>query len=257
MNLSVLQRQFREWLTGEDAEAAACFGDAAAPGLSVHLNNYRSQLMATLADSYPVVRAWLGDSAFLGAAARHVDAVHPEGWTLDDYARGFPASLAVAHPDDPEVAELARLELALGLAFVAADGTKTDPASLEHVDWTHAVFVIAPALTLVPVTTNAVAILSALVDGTPPPAATALPHAARVAVWRRDFRPLFRTLEPLEADVLAMAIRGRTFGDICDVIAKHEGEAEGPGVAGRMLAQWLADETVLGVHPDTGQRSVR
>ena len=72
MNLAVLQRQFREWLTGEDAEAAACFGDAAAPGLSVYLSNYRSQLMATLADSYPVVRAWLGDSAFLGAAAPEV-----------------------------------------------------------------------------------------------------------------------------------------------------------------------------------------
>lgn len=253
MNLSNLQLQFRQWLTGEDPVAAASFGDAAAPGLSVYLNNYRSQLVTTLTDAYPVVRAWLGDRAFLSAAARHVDAEHPDGWTLDDYGRGFPASLAIAHPDDPEVGELARLELELGLAFVAADGTKDDPASLEHVDWAQAVFVIAPTLTLVPVATNAVAILSALLDGTPPPAAAALPRSAQTAVWRRDFRPLFRTLEPLEADVLAMAIRGRTFGNICDVIAKHEGEAEGPGVAGRMLAQWLHDEMVLGVRPSGNQ----
>ena len=253
MNLFALQRQFREWLTGEDPVAAASFGDAAAAGLSVYLNNYRSQLMTSLTDAYPVVHAWLGEGAFMRAAARHVDAVHPDSWTLDDYARGFPASLAITHPNDAEVGELARLELELGLAFVAANGRGADPASLEHADWTQAVFVITPTLTLVPITTNVVAILSSLLAGTTPPAAAALPQAAVAAVWRRDFRPLFRTLEPLEADVLAMAIRGRTFGDICDVIAKHEGEAEGPGVAGRMLAQWLHDEMVLGVCPSRSQ----
>jgi hypothetical protein len=253
VNLSALQHQFRHWLTSEDATVAASFGGAAAPGLSVYLNNYRSQLMATLTDSYPVVRAWLGESAFLSSAARHVDAVHPDGWTLDDYARRFPDSLAFDNPNDPDVGELARLELELGLAFVAADGTKADPASLEHVDWTQAVFLIAPTLTLVPVTTNAVAILSAILNETTPPAAMSLPQAAQVAVWRRDFRPLFRTLEPLEADALAMAMRGCPFGDICDVIAHQAGEAEGPAVAGRILAQWLRDEMVLGVRPSGHQ----
>lgn len=253
MNLTALQQQFRHWLTSEDATVAASLGSAASAGLSVYLNNYRSQLMATLTDSYPVIRAWLGESVFLGAAARHVDAVHPEGWTLDNYAHRFPDSLAIDNPDDPEVGELARLELELGLAFVAADGTRADPASLEHVDWAQAVFVLAPTLTLVPVTTNAVAILSAILNETTPPAATALPQAAQVAVWRRGFSPLFRTLEPLEAEVLAMAIRGRPFGDICDVMASRTGESEGPAVAGRILAQWLRDEIVLGVRPSESQ----
>ena len=51
----------------------------------------------------------------------HVARVPPSSWTLDAYPRDFPATLAPLYPDDPEVAELAVLELALAEAFVGAD----------------------------------------------------------------------------------------------------------------------------------------
>ncbi|MGG2339436.1 DNA-binding domain-containing protein, partial [Salmonella enterica] len=76
-------------------------------GLGVYQNNYRGALMACLADSYPQTLRWLGEAAFEASAARHIDRVPPHSWTLDDYALGFPASLASEWPDDREVAELA------------------------------------------------------------------------------------------------------------------------------------------------------
>ena len=90
MTLLDVQRSFRHWLTVESDEAATRLGVAAAPGLAVHLNTYRSQLLSCLGETFGAVRAWLGDTAFEAAAAIHVDRVPPSSWTLDAYARDFP-----------------------------------------------------------------------------------------------------------------------------------------------------------------------
>ena len=110
MSLLALQRDFRLWLTEESAEAADRVGAAAMPGLQIYRNNYRAQLMACMEDSFPQLRAWLGDDAFRAAAAVHIDRTPPHRWTLDAYPVDLPATLADLHPDDPEIAELARLE---------------------------------------------------------------------------------------------------------------------------------------------------
>ena len=63
MNLLNLQRDFQSWLRTESAEAAERFGAPARAGLAVYLNNYRSQLLACLTESFPAVRAWVGAAA--------------------------------------------------------------------------------------------------------------------------------------------------------------------------------------------------
>src|SRR6188472_3757343 len=104
MNLLALQRNFRAWLTSEASDVAAQFGERARAGLGVYLNNYRAQLLACLSASYPILRAWIGDSAFEGAAASHIDSVPPHSWTLDAYGLDFAETLQARYPDDPEIA---------------------------------------------------------------------------------------------------------------------------------------------------------
>jgi hypothetical protein len=90
VKLLEVQRSLREWLVAESAEAAARLGAAAAPGLAVHLNTYRGQLLACLGETFGAVRAWLGQTAFEAAAAIHIERVPPSSWTLDAYAQHFP-----------------------------------------------------------------------------------------------------------------------------------------------------------------------
>ena len=82
MSLLSLQRDFRRWLTDESVDAATRIGDSAAPGLSVYLNNYRGQLIHCLNNTFPKLRAWIGEDAFETTAALHVDRVPPSSWTL-------------------------------------------------------------------------------------------------------------------------------------------------------------------------------
>ena len=244
MNLVELQRDFRSWLTVEASDAAARFGDRAEPGLAVYLNNYRGQLMGCLSESFTAVRAWLGDDAFDAATATHIDRLPPHNWTLDAYTLEFPDTIDALYPADPEVGELARLERDLGLAFVGPDAQSLDVAALAHIDWDNAILELVATFSLLPVKSNAGAIWSAINAGETPPAAAVLDAPAVIAIWRKQYSPTFRTLEPMEAQALSLVADGRTFGEICVAVIHEVGEIEGPQVAGNLLGRWIGEGMV-------------
>jgi len=251
MNLAALQRDFRSWLTVEASDAAARFGEHTAPGLAVYLNNYRGQLMACLVQSFGAVRAWLGNTAFDGAAATHIDRRPPHSWTLDAYAIEFPDTLDALYPQDPEVADLARLERDLELAFVARDAAQLTLPDMADIDWSSAILELVPSFSLLPVTTNAGAIWAAIESEQTPPAAATLDVPAVIAVWRKDYSPTFRTLDPIEAGAMFMLTDGRTFGEICAAIVHEVGEVDGPQVAGNLLGRWIAEGVIGSIRSDS------
>ena len=244
MTLLALQQNFGAWLTSEAGEVAAQFGERARPGLGVYLNNYRAQLLACLSASYPILRAWIGDAAFEGAAASHIDNVPPHAWTLDAYGLDFPNTLEKLYPADREVAELACLERELAAAFVGADAVPVGPADLAEVDWDTATIHFVPTLALLPVTTNVAAIWSAISSGDTPPAAVGLPTPAHLAVWRHGLTPRFRTIPPEEAEAIKHVREGGTFASLCAALVERLGDEQGLAAAGSFLGQWLADGLV-------------
>lgn len=241
MSLLALQQEFRSWLTSERADVAARFGEPARAGLAVYLNNYRSQLMACLAESYAITRAWIGDTAFNAAAATHIDAVEPHAWTLDDYGLDFADTLDTLYPEDPEIGELARLERDLASAFVGPDAPPVDSANLAHIDWDAAIIKFVPTVTFLAVTTNVGAIWSAISEQKSPPPAERLPEPANIVIWRHNFTATFRTMTAEEAALLEQARAGQCFGVICATLVARMGEEHGPVLAGSLLSQWLAD----------------
>lgn len=249
MTLHAMQTSLRDWLTSE--EAPALQAPRAEAGLSVYLNNYRAQLMACLNESYPTLHAWLGDNVFGAAAAQHIDRSPPFNWTLDAYGLGFPATLRSLYPNDPEIGDLAALECALAQAFIAADSPPIDPASLVDIDWERARLGFIPALTLLPASSNAGAIWSAIAQGETPPLAQALPQPSAILVWRADFTPAFRTLENTEAHALEALREGHDFGSLCATLVACHGEVAGPQIAGSFLAQWLCDGIVTQISDQT------
>lgn len=246
MNLAALQGDFRTWLIDASPDAADRIGQTAGPGLSVYQNNYRAQLMACLAETYERTHAWLGDEAFLAAAATHVDATPPSAWTLDAYPIDFAETLGAIYPDDPEVAELAALEWALYRAFTAADAIAMTPDMLAGVSWDSAALHFTHSLSILPATSNAAAIWSALSNGEMPPGAVALPELAALLVWRQDFMPCFRTIEAVEEQALALCMGGAEFSALCESMIEALGKTEGIARAAALLGQWISDGLIVG-----------
>ena len=245
MSLLALQRDMRAWLIRSDDDAARRIGPA--PGLAVYQNNYRAQLVACLDDTFDRVRDWIGGDAFHASVAAHVDRVPPSSWTLDAYARDFPATLAMLYPDDAEVAELAWIELALGEAFVAPDAVALRADDLADVDWDRAFFRITPTLDVGSLTTNATAIWSALAAGEVPPAVETLAEPGAILVWRDGETARFRAIDEAEREALLVIRSGQTFAALCADLVDAQGEQAGIACAGRMLGQWLGDGLIVGV----------
>lgn len=232
MSLLALQRDFAAFLRDGDA-------DHAAPGMRIYQNNYRAQLCACLEDAFARTRAWIGEEAFEAAMIRHIRRVPPSSWTLDAYARDFPDTLALLYPNDPEIPELAWLEMALAEAFVGADADSLSPADAPDVDWDEAVLHFVPTLDMRRMTSNATDLWLALAADETPPAAALLDEPRTVIVWRQDHISRFRQIEEDEAQAILLTRSGIRFAELCRRFVSDYGEEASVQRSGGLLGQWL------------------
>lgn len=249
--LAELQRDFRAWLTTGTDETAARFGAGAKAGLAVYQNNYRAQLVGCLDQSFPQVRGWMGEDAFRAAAITHVDSHPPHGWTLDAYPQGFPATLAALYPDNPDLHELAWIELALSDAFVGPDAGALAVEALGAIDWDHARLRLVPTFAHHPATTNAERIWTALQESEAAPEGEMLADPGGLIVWRQGFGTFLRQVDGVEYDALLEIGRDGRFAGLCALLADRLGEAEGVARAAGLLAGWLASGLVAAVEQET------
>jgi hypothetical protein len=246
MSLLALQRDFQRHLVDAPSDIANWVGEPA-PGLMVYHNAYRVQLTECLAETFAQTLAWIGGDAFVAAARDHIERIPPSGWTLGVYGDGFADTLAKRYPDDPEVAELGRIEWLLSRAFEAIDAVALPASAIATIDWDAVALVFVPSLCLAPALTNAATIWSALVAGDAPPAAALLPEPGATLVWRQDFLPCFRTIERIEQDAMPLASGELGFAGLCAMLVAAQGEDAGIAQAGAMLGQWFADGLIAHV----------
>lgn len=252
MTLLAMQRDLRTWLERGDERAAAQLGNNATPGLRVYQNNYRAQLIACLDDAFPHTRDWIGGEMFHAAMVAHIERVSPSSWTLDAYPRDFPATLAMLHPGDPEIAELAWIEQALGEAFVGPDANALPSDQVAAVDWDKAILHFPPTLDQAPLTTNAPALWAAMEAGEVPPPAEILDGPGAMLVWRHEHVSRFRAVEGEERDALLLARAGMSFANLCAALVEVKGEESGIETAGLLLGRWLAEGLIVDI---TGEMS--
>jgi hypothetical protein len=244
MDLSELQRLFSQLIRSEDAASHFPIGSA---GLRIYRNNYRAQLKGALRDSFPHVQLWLGHTEFDGLADIHIDRSPPASWTLDDYGHDFPSTARSIFPDDPEVWELAWLDLAMAQAFVAADEDPIAAADLAELDWDTAHITFVPSLRFTEALSNAAEIWNALENQSVPPRAAVLDERAAYVVWRQDFVAHFRLVSLLEYQVMTALYLRFSFAEACEILRLQVGDGAAIVAAGDMLGRWLSDGLIAKV----------
>ncbi len=254
MNLANIQGGFHAMLASGAAPLPAS-GVPSGSGRAVYQNNYRAQLVGCLEESYPLLRTFIGEEAFLHAAAVHIRRRPPHAWTLDAYADDFGDTLQALFPDNPDLQELAWIELALGQAFVGPDAAPVAADTLAAIDWDHARLQLTPTLHLRTAVTNSADLWFALRDA----GAEASGSAAHVVpesemllapggllVWRRGFTSCLRALDAVEFAALTHLQRDGSFVGLCAMLVDRLGEEQGIASAGAMLADWLGSELITG-----------
>jgi Putative DNA-binding domain len=99
---------------------------------AVHRNNVVAALVDALAERFPVTLRLVGEEFFRAMAGAHVRRTPPSSPILAQYGAEFPIFIEGFAParELPFLADVARLEYAVGLAYHAADAT---PLPLEDI----------------------------------------------------------------------------------------------------------------------------
>ncbi|MFZ5616477.1 MAG: putative DNA-binding domain-containing protein [Pseudomonadota bacterium] len=247
MTLLALQRDFRAGLLGPAEAAHARMAGDASKGFGVYRTAYRLRLRNCLRETYEQTWAWLGDEAFDSLCARYIETHPPQAWTLGEYGERLANLAAILYPDDPEIAELCRLEWALRRAFDGPDATTLKLQDCADVDWDAIALRFVSTLSLSGVAANSGALWTAMKEGAAPPPVELYEKPAAIVVWRKDLSPSFRTIEGTELSALRFALAGFSFGEVCRLASNGAAGEAAIAEIGACLARWFNDEMISGV----------
>ena len=114
-------------------QLAAWNGSNPSRRLAIHRNNVLASLSASLADSFPVVQALVGDEFFQAMATVYLRQHPPRVRVLAQHGADFAAFIAAFPPARtvPYLADVARLEQARVRAWHAADAPALAPSTAQ------------------------------------------------------------------------------------------------------------------------------
>ena len=246
--LTGTQARFQAYvLAGDDGIVADIAGADDAfcrTRLDIYYNAYRLRLAEALATDYEVLKACIGDEAFDAIVGDYIDA-HPSvfrnlrwfGGRLADFLRDEPR-----YAGKPLLADLARFEWTLGLAFDAADTAAVrfeEVAAVPPEAWAGLRFTPHPALHVIDLRTNAVAVWNGLKNADHGIAPESLPEPLQWAIWRKQHSPYFRSLDADEAWALDAMRSNLGFGEICAGLCRWLAEEQAAPRAAALLRGWV------------------
>jgi hypothetical protein len=217
--------------------------------LGIYRHAYQVRLIEALDDTYPVLHKLLGDEVFtaLGEAfiARHPSVHRSIRWFGAELAQ----FLAENEPylEQPVLSEVALLEWTLAEVFDSADGPVIERSALAEIPadaWGELQFDFHASLRRLDLLWNAVAVWQAMSRDEAPPEPECGKAAVTWAIWRRDLKNYFRSLESAEAGALDAALAGYCFADMCQALTEWLPDDAIPPAAANYLAVW-ADSGII------------
>ncbi|HYB65503.1 MAG TPA: DNA-binding domain-containing protein [Steroidobacteraceae bacterium] len=212
--------------------------------LGIYAGAYGSRLIDALAASYPALAALLGEEDFRILGAKYVRAHDSCYFSIRNYGDAL-AEFLGAHADYTDVpllAELARWEWMLCAVFDAADAQLLTAAALARVapaDWPELHLTFHPSVQRLALRWNTPQMWKALTEGSERPELSFAAQPVEWLAWRQDLKTWFRSLEPAEAEALDAMRNGRSFGELCELLAASHGSERTAAEAAALLARWL------------------
>jgi hypothetical protein len=246
--LANLQTEFQDYLLrGQRAVEAQVVGSARVPvatRLAIYGNAYSSRLVEALATNFPALAALLGEADFERLAADYVRTHDSRFFSIRYYGDELERFLATHadYAEAPVLAELARWEWTLGGVFDAPDAAALGRAALAGVppaQWAQLRFAWHPSVRRVALSWNVPQLWQALTAGSERPPATLSAQPLEWLLWREQVSSYFRSLPHPESVALDAALRGRSFGELCELLAAELGEQAASAQAATLLGGWI------------------
>lgn len=218
--------------------------------LGIYFDAYRLRLIEALSAAYPKLKMLLGDDLFDSVARAYINDYPSAYRNIRWYGDRLEQHLQFTVPQHPIAAEMAHFEWTLALAFDAEDTpelTLQDLAAIPADSWGGLQFRFQPALQLISLHWNTVAVWKALDAEEVPPAPVEHGHHTTWLVWRSDLNPQFRSLPEVEFAALQMAIKGASFSEICAALESDFDSENAMLTAAQLLSGWIENGLISAV----------
>ena len=214
-----------------DEENAPILSRQHSPRLAIYRHAYRARLAGALALNYPVLARVLGDEAFQRLAGEYAHAWPSRHFSIRWHGVELHRFLA-----DPALADLARMEWALGAAFDATDAAPLDAGFLAQfpvAEWPGLRLALHPSVSVLPMRWAIEAQWQAMRedDVCAVPAAPQA-HVHTLLAWRKDLQAHWRIASVAEGSaLLALGARG-TLQETCEALGEDDAADVGAWFAG-------------------------
>lgn len=256
--LARIQGEFQDYLLrgtpGIEARVAGSARFALGTRLGIYAGAYGSRLIDALASSYPALAALLGEEDFQSLGAQYVRTHDSPYFSIRNYGDALEEFLGAHadYADVPLLAELARFEWLLCAVFDAADAEPLPAAALARVapaDWPALRLTFHPSVRRLALRWNVPQLWKALTEGGERPELRVVAEAVEWLAWRQDLHSYFRSLEAPEVAALDAAREGRSFGELCELLAEAHGAERAPQEAAALLAGWFGAGLIVAAVP--------
>jgi hypothetical protein len=215
--------------------------------LGVYVAAYRLRLAEFLQVDYPALQKLVGEEAFDEIVEDYISSQPSHVRNARWYSSRLPEFLTESCGErDPRALSLANFERALTDAFDAADAPALPLetlAGLPPTSWPSLAFEFHPSLRLLQLAPGAIAAHAAYV--TEEDIAEEEAEGGPVAVWRSEGDAVYRELDDDEYLALNEAKAGRSFGEICQMVAFADNAEEAPQRLAQFLASWFSDGLIV------------
>jgi hypothetical protein len=251
MKLAELQMRFQAGIVEGDNAILASIADSRrtdrATLFGVYHDAYRLRLAEFLSHDFPVLRVHLGEETFGQLVEDYILSTPSRQPNARWYGTHLPDFMQKTAPwrRNRSAIDLARFERALSDAFDAPDTPISTIDALRDIraeDWPRLAFEFHPSVRLLDLESGTAQIYAALAEEEEAPAIQQGEEA--IVFWRNDGQSFYRPVAEDERLALMEARQGKSFGDICALLAFQRNDAGTTRRVAGFLSQWFADGLV-------------
>ncbi|MGB6976384.1 MAG: DNA-binding domain-containing protein [Gammaproteobacteria bacterium] len=211
--------------------------------LDIYRNAYYARLVEILGLDYPVLKKILGIKRFEKLGHAYVSQYPSHSFSIRLFGCHFSEFLANQKTAVPAHAEMATLEWALSQAIDALDGPHLIFAELAKIppeSWVEMRLRLHPSIVALPYFYNVTEVWRAVNQNNPKPRWHYQKKPQYCLVWRYQQRSYFMELSEAEYTFYLAIQQGKTFVELCEVLAEYFAEEEIPAFASTTLQKWVS-----------------
>jgi len=214
--------------------------------IAIYAEGYQLRLIEALQDSYPALHTLMGDDDFESLCLEYIDNYPSKHFSIRYFGLHLAEFLCENqdYKNSELLQEMARFEWALRGAFDSQDQlvlNLSDLSQIEPEQWSELRFYLHPSIRILNLNWNVPSLWKAIELEAEPQSPEQNPSTVNWIIWRPELETHFRSMTNEEAVGFDLIKQGKSFGELCESMAKVVKPEDAATQAASFLARWFED----------------